>query len=69
LGISRSRAYELIASGEIPKIRIGKSVRVPVEALHRWVRGRLAEEATRMTSNESAADSISEPTIIATGRA
>jgi excisionase family DNA binding protein len=28
LRIARSRAYELVGSGEIPSIRIGRSVRV-----------------------------------------
>ncbi len=33
IGISRSKIYELLASGELPSVRIGASVRVPVEAL------------------------------------
>ncbi len=33
LGISRSKCYELIASGELPSIRIGQSVRVPLQDL------------------------------------
>ena len=37
LGVCRSKAYELIRSGQIPSIRLGNSVRVPVEALRRWV--------------------------------
>lgn len=37
LGIGRSKAYELIASGEIPSVKIGATVRVPVDALRDWV--------------------------------
>ena len=37
LGIARSTAYALMASGELPVIRIGKSVRVPVDALRAWI--------------------------------
>lgn len=37
LGISRSKAYELLAAGELPSVRIGRAVRVPVEGLHRWI--------------------------------
>jgi excisionase family DNA binding protein len=37
IGVSRSRAYELIAAGVIPSIRIGGSVRVPVDALKTWI--------------------------------
>ena len=39
LGVSRSRAYVLLARGEIPGVvRIGKSVRISIDALRRWVR-------------------------------
>jgi excisionase family DNA binding protein len=44
IGVSRSRAYELIGSGQIPSIRIGGSVRVPVAALRAWIDERLAEQ-------------------------
>lgn len=37
LGIGRTKFYELIASGEIPTRRIGRAVRIPVDALRRWV--------------------------------
>ena len=43
IGIGRSKVYELIASGELPSIRIGSSVRVSVAALEAWVERRLAE--------------------------
>ena len=33
LGVSRTKAYELIASGTIPSVRLGRSIRVPVEAI------------------------------------
>ncbi|BBL79468.1 excisionase [Rubrobacter xylanophilus] len=39
LRIARSRAYELVASGEIPAVRIGRSVRVSRKELDRWVEG------------------------------
>jgi excisionase family DNA binding protein len=42
IGISRSKIYELLASGELPSIRIGGSVRIPVDALRKWIDGRLA---------------------------
>lgn len=49
IGIGRSKVYELLASGEIPSIRIGGSVRVPVDALRAWIARQLAEgtEASR----------------------
>jgi len=37
LRIARSRAYELVAEGEIPSVRIGRSVRVSRRELERWL--------------------------------
>jgi excisionase family DNA binding protein len=46
LGISRARAYELIAAGVIPSIRIGSSIRVPAEALRAWVERQRTDRQT-----------------------
>jgi len=43
IGIGRSKVYELLASGELPSIRIGGSVRVPVDALRAWIARQLGE--------------------------
>jgi excisionase family DNA binding protein len=45
IGVSRARAYELIAAKTIPSIRIGASLRVPVDALRKWIADRQAEAA------------------------
>lgn len=37
LGISRNHAYEAAARGEIPSIRIGKRIVVPIDALNRMI--------------------------------
>jgi excisionase family DNA binding protein len=37
LRIARNRAYELVAEGEIPSVRIGRSVRVSRKELERWL--------------------------------
>jgi excisionase family DNA binding protein len=44
LSISRSKAYELVRSGELPARRIGASVRIPVEALERLAHETATEE-------------------------
>ena len=44
LGMGRSKVYELLPSGELPSIRIGGSVRVPVDELQRWIRERLRQD-------------------------
>jgi excisionase family DNA binding protein len=40
LGISTSKAWELSRSGRLPIVRIGKSVRVPADALDKWIAAR-----------------------------
>ena len=40
IGVGRSRMYEMLYTGEIPSIRIGKSIRIPVKALNEWVEAR-----------------------------
>jgi excisionase family DNA binding protein len=42
LGIGRTRVYEMLARGELPQMRIGRSIRVPRHALARWVDERSA---------------------------
>ena len=37
LGIGRSKVYELIHAGELPSIRIGGSIRVPLDRLASWI--------------------------------
>ena len=36
LGLGRSKTYELLASGTLPSVRIGGSLRVPASALRAW---------------------------------
>ena len=38
MSIGRSTGYALIASGELPSVRIGRAVRVPVDGLREWVK-------------------------------
>ena len=37
VGIGRSKAYELCATGQWPTIRIGRAVRVPLDGLKQWM--------------------------------
>jgi excisionase family DNA binding protein len=43
MGVSRAKAYELIASGVLPSVLVGSSRRVPVDALRAWIDRQLAE--------------------------
>jgi excisionase family DNA binding protein len=42
-GISRSLAYELVRVGSIPSVKVGRSIRVPAEALRAWVQSLITE--------------------------
>jgi len=44
LGIGRSLVYELIATGELPSIRIGRCIRIPSEALAEWIKNKQQED-------------------------
>ena len=48
IGVSRAKCYELIANGSIPSIRVGSSVRVPVEALRKWIDEQIADRASHL---------------------
>jgi excisionase family DNA binding protein len=50
LGIGRSTVFELAASGELPVVRIGRSVRIPRHALYRWIEERTQQTHERMAS-------------------
>ena len=36
LSLGRTRAYQLVHSGELPIIRVGRSIRVSAQALKDW---------------------------------
>ena len=39
VGLSRSKIYQLIAAGEIPVVRVHRSVRIVATDLEAWVEG------------------------------
>ena len=43
LGLGRSKVFAMVAAGELPVIRIGRSVRIPRQALERWIRDQTIE--------------------------
>jgi excisionase family DNA binding protein len=42
LGVGRTKAYELIAGGELQVVHIGRAARVPLAAVHRYVNALLS---------------------------
>jgi excisionase family DNA binding protein len=43
-GLGRSYVYDLIRRGEIPSVRIGRSVRVPAHQLRAWIDALIAAQ-------------------------
>jgi len=45
MSIGRSTGYAMIASGELPSIRIGRAVRIPADGLKDWVKRQTEKNA------------------------
>lgn len=37
LQVSRNRIYDMVATGELPALRLGKTIRIPAEQLDQWI--------------------------------
>ena len=57
-GISRSVAYQLLASGAWPKVIVGSSIRVPVAGLKEWVERETAQASTSRPHHGSVMTSV-----------
>ena len=44
LGLGRSKVYELVGSGELRSVAIGRSRRIPASAIREWLDAKLAAE-------------------------
>ena len=55
LGISRTKAYELIQRGELRTLRIDTSVRVPRAELERWLTAELERQGVTGDNGPQAA--------------
>lgn len=49
LGIGRSKTYDLLRRGEIPSIRIGRSVRIPASKLRDWIERQGSRDDSSLT--------------------
>ena len=54
LGVKRARAYELVHSGHLPHVRMGKRILVPVQALDRLAEEAIEKAAGKAIDNETA---------------
>ena len=46
LAVSRATLYRMVQRGELPTVRIGTAVRVPVQAIERWVADQTASQGS-----------------------
>lgn len=40
LGLGRGTVYAMMNDGTLPTVRMGRAVRIPMDALRRWIEGR-----------------------------
>jgi excisionase family DNA binding protein len=52
LGIGRSQMYELLASEQVPRLKIGRRTLVPVQALRAFIDDRLAAQKAVVAASE-----------------
>lgn len=45
IGVSRSKMYGMLARDQLPFVRVEGLIRVPVDALQRWIADQAAEHA------------------------
>ena len=45
LKIGRAKGFQLIASGDLPSIKVGRLRRIPADRLRAWVQRQVAEQA------------------------
>jgi excisionase family DNA binding protein len=45
LGLGRSKVYDMMKRGQLPVVRIGKAIRVPADALERWIKNHTSAAA------------------------
>ena len=54
LAASRATLYRMVQRGELPTVRIGSAVRVPVSAIERWLADQIAGQGGGFSSMGSA---------------
>ena len=57
VGVSERTIWELVRSGELPRTSIGRSVRIPVAALHKYIQTKTTQ-VTELGSSESGVSNV-----------
>jgi len=53
LGVGRTTVYALVSEQQLPVVRIGRSLRIPREALDQWVREQIDGDADDEDASKS----------------
>lgn len=53
LGIGRTKIYEMIATGKLPTIRVGRAIRISVSTLQKWVEEREQQSMPASYQNDA----------------
>jgi len=46
LQLARSQVYAMLATGQLPVVRVGRAVRVPVDGLRNWIKRQTVRAAS-----------------------
>ncbi|MBS3937514.1 MAG: helix-turn-helix domain-containing protein, partial [Peptococcaceae bacterium] len=52
LGLKKSKVYDMAKRGEIPTIRFGRYVRIPRQALEKWVDAQIRRKGGKLIVKE-----------------
>ena len=61
LALSRSTIYDMIASGELAAVRIGRTLRIPAQALRDWVAENTGANPGRISAARTASEQDGNP--------
>jgi excisionase family DNA binding protein len=50
LSCSRSKVYEMVATGELPAVRLGSSIRIPYAAIEKLVQDAMGSAASGLNT-------------------
>ena len=65
LGIGRTKVYQMISTGELPTIHIGRAVRISVSALQKWVEEREHQNMPAQYQNDARSSKIQKQRTVA----
>ena len=65
LGIGCTKVYQMISTGELPTIHLGRAVRISVSALQKWVEEREHQNMPAQYQNDARSSKIQKQRTVA----